>query len=104
MTRMLGSGLEQSVKVLGQSSPLTCVGNPDHEQFLQDIVDQFNRLETPLVENRIPHEELAARHGGSQSNVDNLVLQVRESAHSDQFVQVMPCNWSVETLWDILHH
>ena len=89
---MLGSGFEHSVKVLGQGPLLTRIGNPDHEQLLQDIVNQFNRLETPLVENRIPHEELAACHGGSQSNVDNLVLQVRESAHSDQFVQVVPYN------------
>ena len=86
---MLGSGLEHSVNVLGRSHSLTRVGNSDYEQFLQDVIDQFNRLETPLVGNRIPHEELAACHGGSQSNVDSLVLQVRESAHTDQFIQVV---------------
>ena len=87
---MLDSGLEHSVKGSGQGSPLTRVGNSNYEQFLQDIVDQFNRLETPLVENGIPHEELAACHGSSQSNFDSLVLQVRESAHADQFIQVVP--------------
>lgn len=87
---MLDSGLKHSVKGLGQGSPLTRVGNSNYEQFLQDIVDQFNRLETSLVENGIPHEELAACYGGSQSNVNSLVLQVRESTHADQFVQVVP--------------
>jgi len=91
---MLGSGLEHSVNMLGRTLPPTRVCNSDYEQFLQDIVVQFNRLDTPLVGNRIPHEELAACHGGSQSNVDSFVLQVRESAHTDQFVQVVPYNYS----------
>jgi hypothetical protein len=95
VTRILGSVLEHLVKVLGRSPSLTRVSNSDYEQFLQDIIDQFNRLEAPLLETRIPHEELAACYGGSQSNVDSLVLQVGESAHPDQFVQVVPYDWSV---------
>lgn len=84
--------------------PLTRVGNSNREQLLQDVIDQFNRLETPLVENRIPHEELAACHGGSQPDIDSLVLQVRESTHPHQFVQVVPYTESVENPRDVLHY
>ena len=90
MTRILRSRLNIQSERENEDSPLTRVGNSDHEQFLQDIVDQFNRLETSLVENRVPHEELAACYGGSQPNINTLILQVRQSAHPDQLVQVVP--------------
>ena len=61
------------------------------EQFIQDVIDDLNRVVAGLVANRVAYEESTARQCRRAPHFRMVLIQVREGTVVDELVQYVTC-------------